>query len=499
MTSTVTSAGPTTATQKRPGRVASGPGSVAHLTTQHAQSGRLPEGVEFCFTAPGDLLMDANVRSDLDMTEGFRASIRDLGVLTPIVAVRTGEGLRVQKGQRRTVAAVDAGLAGVPVYVVPAADDATRIIEQLAENHDRAAMTVTDDAAAYEQLALLGLSANQIAKRTRRTKAEVTAGLTVAKSTAARQAATEFALDLTEAATFAEFTDDENATTRLTEAASSGRSLAHTAQRIRDERAREAAIAAAKNVQTDAGVTLTRRPGYWDTNVRQVDALQAAGSREQMTIDAHATCPGHAAWIAYDEDTRTATPVFVCTDFKEHGHKRWNDPAKAVERTPLSEEERAERRTVRENNAAWRSAETVRRAWLPRLAARKTPPKGAAEFIAQALCHDTAKISDAAMKGMRLAAQLLGHKDPYGCSAHVTDQLAKANTARSQLIALVIVVAAIEESTGVHSWRRPSAASREAAYLTALASWGYELSDIETATTGQLTPEGQDDQDVDAA
>lgn len=451
-------------------------------STDHVLAATMPEGVEFLWMNPADLIVDANVRTNADITPEFRRSIRDLGVLVPVVAIRAPEGIKVQKGQRRTITATEEKVPGVPVYVVPDGGDIERIIGQLAENHDRAAMTQNDTAGAYEQLSLLGMTASQIAKRTRRTKAEVTAGLTVAASAAAAQAAGQYALDLTSAALFAEFDDDEEATATLTDVAERGGSLPHAAQRIRDERARTQAIAAVRETLSAEGVRVTYRPGYYDTTVREVAALRAKGQSEPMTVEQHATCPHHAAWVSYDEDTRTAAPVYVCTKYKTAGHLRWTDPAEKIERTPLSEDERAERRQVRENNAAWRSAETVRREWLPTLARRKTPPKGAAEFVARAVVHCPDLLTKAAFNGHRVAARVLGFKKDFGASRYVADLLDKATAPRSQVIALVVVMAAIEESTGTHTWRNARPGSTVARYLTALEGWGYGLSDIEQAT-----------------
>lgn len=54
---------------------------------------------------PATLLVDRNVRQDARLDREFLASIRDLGVLVPIVAVRVAEGsLRVRYGHRRTLA-----------------------------------------------------------------------------------------------------------------------------------------------------------------------------------------------------------------------------------------------------------------------------------------------------------------------------------------------------------------------------------------------------------
>lgn len=458
----------------------------------------LPEGVEFVWADPGTLILDANVRTTVDLDTEFLDSIRDLGVLVPVVAIRTPEGLAVQKGQRRTLGAVEVGRTGIPVYIVPDGGDVERIIGQLAENQRRAAMTQTDTASAYEQLSLLGLSAAKIARRTQTTTAQVKAGLTVAKSTAAAEAAGLYALDLVSAAMFAEFDGDEDATETLRHTAERGGSLAHAAQRIRDERARTRAIATLKETLTTDGVTITHAPGYYsDGTKRAVAALRAKGSATPLTSEQHATCPQHVAWITYDETTATATAVYGCSNYKSAGHLRWTDPTEQTERTPLSDAERAERRQVRESNAAWRSAETVRRDWLPTLARRKTPPKGSAEFVARAVLHEGSTLATAAMNGHRLAAKILGHKDDRGTRDYVSGLLAKATTPRSQVIALVVVLAAIEEATSAQTWRHVYPDGTVARYLTALETWGYDLADIEHVTCGRTPdpapePDGQD-------
>jgi len=469
-------------------------------TTQPAPAA-LPDGVEFLYMNPADLIVDANIRTDAAITPEFRQSIRDLGVRVPVTAVRAPEGIKVREGQRRTITATQEQVPAIPVYVVPDGGDVERIIGQLAENHDRAAMTQPDTAAAYEQLALLGLSASQIAKRPRRTKAEVTAGLTVAKSTTAAEAAEGYALDLVSAALFAEFDGDEDATRTLRWAAERGGSLAHAAQRIRDERARTQALDTERARLTADGVTITPKPGYYEvTPRREVTALRAKGHTEPLTPEQHATCPHHAAYVHYDDATATAEAVYICTDYKAAGHLRWTDPAAKAERTPVSEAERAERRQVRENNAAWRSAEKVRRDWLAAtIARRKTPPKGAAELVADAIVNQASRLSYAADRGFQVAASLLGHTGEYGGRQYIANLLSKANTPRSHVITLVVVLAAIEECTGVHSWRNASGDSGAADYLTTLETWGYQLSDIEQVACGRTPATDPDPEPAEAA
>lgn len=63
-------------------------------------------------------------RLDVRLDPAFVASIKDLSVLVPIVAVRTAEGaVRVRLGNRRTLGAIEAGRPTVPVLVI--ADEGT--------------------------------------------------------------------------------------------------------------------------------------------------------------------------------------------------------------------------------------------------------------------------------------------------------------------------------------------------------------------------------------
>jgi ParB family transcriptional regulator, chromosome partitioning protein len=163
---------------------------------------------------PTTLLVDVNIRSDAALDKDFLASIRDLGVLVPIAAVRTQDGaLRVCYGHRRTLAAVEAGRGSVPVIVANGddADEAARIVSQWIvsqwhENEHRSGLSTADKVAAVEQLSLLGLSAAPIVKQTRARKADVEQALATAGSALAKGAATRYEfLTLDQAAAVAEF------------------------------------------------------------------------------------------------------------------------------------------------------------------------------------------------------------------------------------------------------------------------------------------------------
>ena len=147
----------------------------------------------------------------------------------------------------------------------------------------------------------------------------------------------------------------------------------------------------------------------------------------------------------------------------------------------MDEEARAARREVIANNKAWRSAEVVRREWLAAFAARKTAPKGAAEFIARFLAADSCMLSKAADHRHALAATWLGLKQEasiYGPPrADFAALTAKVSPARAQVITLVLILAAIEDSTGTQTWRGPHALTIE--YFQMLDQWGYALAEVE--------------------
>jgi ParB family transcriptional regulator, chromosome partitioning protein len=189
-----------------------------------------------------------NIRTDARLDKDFVASIKDLGVLVPITAVQTATGdVRVRFGHRRTLAAIEADLARVPVEIVgdEATDDAgqiERILTQHAENAHRAPLLEIEQLGVVEQLNAFGLSAAQIAKRTKIKRDRVNTALTITKSDLAMAAANRYDfLTLEQAAAVAEFDDDSVAVKDLIVAAQKGYGFDHLVQRLRDEGVERAA------------------------------------------------------------------------------------------------------------------------------------------------------------------------------------------------------------------------------------------------------------------
>ncbi|MBG6218918.1 ParB/RepB/Spo0J family partition protein [Arthrobacter sp. CAN_A6] len=128
---------------------------------------------------PAQLTIDANVRAEVHLDAEFLASIKQHGVLQPVVAHRTEQGVHVLYGQRRTLAAVEGVLQTMPVCVVESLGEADRLVQQMVENDQRLSLTDRDRTEAFHQLSLMGISAAQIAKKTGSKKTTVETALKV--------------------------------------------------------------------------------------------------------------------------------------------------------------------------------------------------------------------------------------------------------------------------------------------------------------------------------
>lgn len=442
---------------------------------------------------PATLLIGTNVRTDVraDAKE-FARSIKQRGVLEVITAYRDDDSnLVVLRGQRRAVVAAEVGTptGTVPVRVEPTPDDMDRIIDQMTENLHRAAMSDTEVVAGVEQLALLGVSAAQIAKKTAITRPHVDAALTVANSETGRQRLATENLTLLDAAVFAEFEGDEAGTDYLVEALESGEPVVHAAQRLRDERTeREELRAEVERLRADGVPALDPDDvpdGFYGLALSSfVDSAGESIPEEQWpSVTGAAVVVRKVRQYDDEEEGREVAPRFdadwIVADPAAAGLvKRWAyDPSSSVSaETPEQEEaKRAERQRVIVGNKAWRSAEVVRREWLASFIARKTPPTGAEALICDAVLVHTGTLSHAMDHHHLGLLKLLGEKpEGYYGDIEACEHLAttpatpKAFTMRT----LAAVIAAWEHRTGVHTWRLPTA--WDARVMGALIEWGYE-------------------------
>ncbi|MBB2969260.1 ParB N-terminal domain-containing protein [Leifsonia aquatica] len=436
---------------------------------------------------PNTLTIEDNVRPSAPITPAFVQSIRENGVLTPVLGHRNDDGqVIVRAGQRRVFAAREAALTTIPVYLVEADEVTTeRIVQQMVENDQREALTDGDRAAAFQQLAFEGLSVTAIARRTGTKLREVKTALAVAENAVAASAIQEHQLTLDQAAVLIEFDGDDEVRGDLIKAATTDPAqFAHAAQRARDDKARARTKADTEADLVGRGYTiLDSDPGYHETEYTRISELLTADD-QRVTVENIENIDGRAAHVRVYADN-DANVIYFIRDAKMAGfHTYGGSQSKSG---PMTEEEKAERRTLIANNKAWASAEIVRREWLTELLSRKTLPKDTTLVIAKALTAHRQAISTATREGNELAHRLLG-LEPSGYFE--TDKLAAliAQTpAKAQHVALAVVLGACESVTSKQTWRYPS--PTDAAYFAQLEAWGYGLSEVEQIVTEEAAVE----------
>lgn len=485
-------------------------------TTAQAGAADVATTDEFVLLDPSTIVIGTNVRTDTRVDEKeFRKSIKERGVLEAVTVYRDEDGQPVLlRGQRRTIAAAEVGTPTglIPARVVPQPEDAERIGDQMVENIHRVAMRDSEVVAGVEQLALLGVTAAQIAKRTSIARPTVNAALRVTKAEQSRERLESGYLTLQQAGYFAEFEHDPDAIARLESATRWGHPMDHLVQRLRDEAAeREVLAAEIERLRSEGLPVLTIEEVAEAEQIWRIDRLLTADG-DPVPADERRLVPGARVqvvkeWVypedMWPEDTDAETdtedsspsepeevydPVWVVTDLDASGLKARglfglnSGHGKSSETEEEAEARRAERRLVIANNKAWVSAEKVRREWLSTFLARKAAPKGAESLICEAVVGGNFTVSRAIESRHPMLFQLLGIDIPathYGAAGEACHTLAtKAHHAKGlTMTTLAAVVAAWEASTGKHTWRNP--ARWDARVLGALIEWGYVPSDVE--------------------
>jgi ParB family transcriptional regulator, chromosome partitioning protein len=154
-----------------------------------------------------------------------------------------------------------------------------------------------------------------------------------------------------------------------------------------------------------------------------------------------------------------------------------------------AEADKRERRKVLALNRLGEAALSVRRDFVKKLLARKTPPKGAAIFVANCLARDGYLLTT--HNGLDTTAALLGVDSGQAVAKLVAD-LPASGDGRAQVITLALVLGALEARTPKDAWRSatPSWGHHvgSADYLRWLAANDYPLAAVEEVITGVKTP-----------
>ncbi len=115
-------------------------------------------------------------RFDEAALEELAASIREKGLLQPVLVRPKGDGYELVAGERRFRAAQRAGLSEVPA-IVRELDDRSALELALVENLQREDLSPVEEARGYARLSEMGLSHEEIARRVGKSRSAVTNAL----------------------------------------------------------------------------------------------------------------------------------------------------------------------------------------------------------------------------------------------------------------------------------------------------------------------------------
>jgi ParB family chromosome partitioning protein len=513
---------------------------------------------------PHTLIVDTNIRDVADLDADFVASIKEHGVLTPIAAVRSSDGqLCVRAGQRRTLAAREAGLSSVPVYVRPLTegDDTAhlvdRVAEQIVENDQRREITEAQRARGIQQLLDAGVSVSKVAKKLSVKKDTVKAAESVGKSDAAKAALDTGQLSLIEAAALTEFEDLPGALERLTNAAGTTR-FDHVVAQLREEYASWKAQLAVEAQWREKGFTVLEERSRRDASCVDLDYLRTSDGAEVDSsvvtdptqwavhieedsavvdvVTGEVVDEDSVDWDTEGDDEATSedgkrhantvkdgtvyAPTYYCLDYRAAGFTldEWfarsagvidangapvgdavdldgdsedAAAARALARAQAEAEQaeavKRDRRKLIALNRLGDAATKVRRDFMTKLLARKTPPKGASIFVADCVIREPALISD--YHGAGITGQLLG-VEPGEALRKLVTHLPPTGDPRAQVLTLAVVLGALAARTPKDSWRYAGGTGyghsvRTADFLAFLVANGYELSEVERIITGE--------------
>lgn len=340
--------------------------------------GHVVEGARY-LVSPEDLQAGENVRRDLRAGKGFLETVRAHGVVKDIDVYVTLTGLVVLDGHRRLDAALALRLPVVAVRVVRVDDEAERIASQLMVNDEAERCNSAERADAIQQLVLLGVPARDLRRRGVRGEEVAAAKVVAGAPQAVRQAAVECPqIDLVGLGRLAELAADAVEDSPVVADA--------VADAIERPEQVEHIVARARSQVEEERVLADKRAELEAQGVRVIDqgedrSLYDKGQRldclvddhgEDLTEEAHSSCPGHVAVpypdFSWEDGVRKVTGarvVFWCDDWRAHGHRnRWARNTSGATSGPMGEEQRRARAEKIRRNKAMDAANGVRRQWI---------------------------------------------------------------------------------------------------------------------------------------
>ena len=295
-----------------------------------------------------------NPRGDVSDVSELAASIREQGILEPLLVVPNGptSTFVLIAGHRRLAAAKEVKCKTVPCIVREDVTDPGRQLEMaLVENLQRVDLTPIEEATGYQQLLEFpGYTIPKIAKATGRSQATVKGRLAISQlPERARSAVRTGQLNLADALAITKAVGTSNFKWEL--------------ENARRKKAAAALTAKTRKALAAAGTKILAKPPHWKEKFSWLD---------QADLDQHTDCGGLAAVIQ-----QSGTASYVCLNPDAHQNSDEADiDADGADESPEDAARRAEAeqvRTERDQLAAdLKVAAAVRRAHLAEVINRGT-------------------------------------------------------------------------------------------------------------------------------
>ncbi len=430
--------------------------------------GQMEVSVELIDPAP------TNPRSTLGELEGLADSIREQGVICPLLVRPAGDRYQLIYGHRRLAAAQLAGRTTVPVFFDTGdADEACDQARRLVENLHREDLSPLDEARAFQQLIDLRVTAGQqgVAKMVGKSQGHVSKRLGLLRLPEdIREGVYSGGITATDAGELAKLADQpEHLRQALKQAGWSGGITSSVRRELQEiERAKQR-VAMADQLRATGMTVLEDIPTY-DRQDGPCPLMWLGG------VDAgeHAKLSCHAAVIS--EHFEHALPM--CLNPRAHEHIEDPRAAEFARQTA----ERTERETALETAAQSRRQ-------FARSLIQANQEAGPAVLMAQLLTSEDRYVE----LDTELTVELLDiHPDTFDDQSRreaIAAYVAKGS--RNVQRAAYAAGLALGESamTGYQAWGRR-------AYCDHLVGAGYHLTDMDTALLAEEADDCNEDEDV---
>lgn len=224
---------------------------------------------------------------DDDALEALAASIRQVGVLQPIMVGPAGESGKYPliAGERRLRAAKMVGLAEIPAVIRPT-DDISSLAEAVIENVQREDLGPLEEAAAYQALMEdFTMTHEQVAERVGKSRSAITNTVRLLNLPAPIQALlTERTLSAGAARALLGVDDEDRAVAIAREAARDGWSVRQVEDAVRDLREAGARARSARAVQPRPAQVIALEEKLADRLGAQVRIAYGKGGGGRLTV-----------------------------------------------------------------------------------------------------------------------------------------------------------------------------------------------------------------------